>query len=226
MEDEPTVLRRGRAMFTEEKDFNKRVRQAITISWEILQQKIASGFLEINKEASLQLQFANIFQSFIPMILFNEKEKVSLILEKTLRLEDGKPFECDVYIVANNGTSDYRFAIEMKCYRTLASSGKPRGAIDIFLKDVYEDIELLENYIKSNQCEETVFLAMTDFKNIVRPEVEKTAKYWDYDISDGYNLVGPKTLTTPIGGKDVLITIEGTYKFSWKQQNQFFFLEI
>ena len=67
---------------------------------------------------------------------------------------------------------------------------------------------------------------MTDFKNIVRPEVEKTAKYWDYDISDGYNLVGPKTLTTPIGGKDVLITIEGTYKFSWKQQNQFFFLEI
>ena len=148
------------------------------------------------------------------------------MLEKTLKLENGKPFECDVYIVANNGTSDYRFAIEMKCYRTLASSGKPRGAIDIFVKDVYEDIELLENYIKSKQCEETVFLAMTDFKNIVRPEVEKTAKYWDYDISDGYNLVGPKTLTTPIGGKDVLITIEGTYKFSWKQQNQFFFLEI
>ncbi len=52
-------------MFTEEKDFNKRVRQAITISWEILQQKIASGFLEINKEASLQLQFANIFHSLM-----------------------------------------------------------------------------------------------------------------------------------------------------------------
>lgn len=93
-------------MFTEEKDFNKRVRQAITISWEILQQKIASGFIEINKEASLQLQFANIFQSFIPMILFNAKEKVSLLLEKTLRLDDGKLFECDVYIVADNGVSE------------------------------------------------------------------------------------------------------------------------
>lgn len=34
-----------------------------------------------------------------------------------------------VYIVANNGSSDYRFEIEMKCYRTLASSGKPRGRL-------------------------------------------------------------------------------------------------
>lgn len=213
-------------MFTEEKDFNKRVRQAITISWDILQQKIASGFIEINKEASLQLHFANILQSFMPMILFDEKEKVSLMLEKTLRLEDGKPFECDVYIVANNGSSDYRFAIEMKCYRTLASSGKPRGAIDVFMKDVYEDIEILENYKKSKQCEETVFLVMTDFKNIVFPEIEKNAKYWDYDISDGFKLIGPKTFTTPIGGKEIYIKIEGTYNFSWKEKNQFYFLEI
>ena len=114
----------------------------------------------------------------------------------------------------------------MKCYRTLASSGKPRNAIDIFVKDVYEDIELLENYRKSKQCEETVFLAMTDYKNIVFPEIKKSAKYWEYDISDGFELIGPKTLTTPIGGKDVSIRINGTYIFSWKQKGQFFFLEI
>lgn len=76
------------------------------------------------------------------------------------------------------------------------------------------------------QSEETVFLVMTDFKNIVFPEIEKNAKYWDYDISNGYKLIGPKTLTTPIGGKDIFIRIEDTYNFSWKVKNQFFFLEI
>ena len=117
----------------------------------------------------------------------------------------------------------------MKCYRKKTSSGKNRAAIPKFVKDVYEDIEVLENYKKTNNdIQKTYFLAMTDHGIFVSPK-NKSAKYWAYDISDGFRLNGPKGFTTPIGGKKVYIHIDGKYVFQWTKVmkndgNTFFFL--
>lgn len=88
-------------------------------------------------------------------------------------------------------------------------------------------LRYLENYKKSNKdIKKTFFLAMTDYQNFVFPK-DKTAKYWDYDISDGFELSGPKDLRTPIGGKEVNIHIENTYHFDWtttEGSKEYFFL--
>lgn len=187
----------------------------IRISWELLQRKIQHGLVKINKEASLQLQFANILQELISISRYSDSERVKVVLEDTIKLQNGKTQEIDVLLETVIKKRPYKIAIEMKCYKEFASSGGKRGAVDIFCKDVYEDIESLEKYKQDcPDIKKAYFLAMTDYENIVCPQ-NKKAKYWNYDISDGFNLVGPKKFNTPIGGKNVLIHIDGQYKFEW-----------
>lgn len=115
-------------------------------------------------------------------------------------------------------------AVELKCYRTLASSGGKHGATDIFMKDVYEDLAILERYIECGHAHESVGLVMNDMERLVRP-TDKTAKCWQYDISHGAAF-GPIVLDTPIGGKDVSITLNHRYQLEWRQYGSFWFLEV
>jgi hypothetical protein len=112
----------------------------------------------------------------------------------------------------------------MKCYRTVASSGGKRGATDIFMKDVYEDLAVLEGYVECGHANEGVALVMNDMERLVRP-TDKTAKCWHYDISHGATF-GPVVLDTPIGGKDVSITLKNRYQLEWRQYGPFWFLEV
>lgn len=202
----------------------------IHMSWELLQKKVQNGLIKINKEASLQLQFAYILEELLIVTRYSEKEHVKVLLEDTVTIQNGKTQEVDVIVETEIDNKPYKITIEMKCYRTKTSSGKNRGAMNIFAKDVYEDIEVLENYKKTNpDIKKTYFLAMTDYKNFVEPDPEKkTAKYWDYDISDGHIIKGPHTFTTPVGGKEVNIKIDGTYTFNWTSvkntETQYYFL--
>jgi hypothetical protein len=111
----------------------------------------------------------------------------------------------------------------MKCYREYASSGGKRGATDIFMKDVYEDLYLLERYCEHAGFDYGVALVMTNLDRLVNPK-KKDSKCWDYDISNGTE-VEKLCLKTPIGGKPVDIRIEKSYKFRWVQKNEFWFLE-
>jgi hypothetical protein len=111
----------------------------------------------------------------------------------------------------------------MKCYRTLAASGGKRGATDIFMKDVYFDLFLLEGYFFEGIATEGVALVMNDMGRLVHP-ANKKAKCWNYDISNGAEF-GPKVLTTPIGGKPVHIELEKHYSLEWRQYGAFWFLE-
>ena len=111
----------------------------------------------------------------------------------------------------------------MKCYRTLAASGGNRGATDIFMKDVYEDFYLLEQYVLSGIAQEGISLVMNDLPRLVNPK-NKNAKCWDYDISNGATF-GPINLTTPIGGKPVNISLEKAYSLNWVQYGSFWFME-
>ncbi len=125
------------------------------------------------------------------------------------------------------GTSQsqkHTIAIELKCYKTLASSGGKRGATDIFMKDVYEDLAILERYVECSHANEGVALVMNDMERLVRPS-DTSAKCWHYDISHGAAF-GPIVLDTPIGGKDVSITLNRRYELEWRQYGQYWFLEV
>jgi hypothetical protein len=204
---------------------NNRFNQVIKMAWEIFQCKVGNGLIDIYKEASMQLQFAYILQNLIPVFIYKKDENVEIELEKTLYYNDKPLGEVDMFVVIRKGNNKpHNIAIEMKCYKEQASSGGKRGATDIFMKDVYVDIEKLENYKSKGTCQDTVLLVMTDLKRLVHPK-NKDAKCWDYDISDGSSILEPKELHTPIGGKeDISIKINNQYLFKWTEADKYYFL--
>jgi hypothetical protein len=207
----------------ESEDLAVRMRAAISLAWSLLAKKVGGGLIAINKEASLQLQFGYVLQQVLPLITFHKSEQLGLELETGAKI-DQSVCEIDVVFTGTSESRTHRIAIELKCYRTLASSGGKRGATDIFMKDVYEDLAVLERYVECGHANEGVALVMNDMERLVHP-TDKTAKCWRYDISYGATF-GPVVLDTPIGGKEVSITLKNRYHLEWRQYGPFWFLEV
>jgi hypothetical protein len=199
------------------------MRGAVSLAWSLFSRKAWGGLIEINKEASMQLQFAYILQQLLPLITFERDEQLRLELETGAKL-NGSAGEMDVLFSGQSDVARHRIAIELKCYRTLASSGGKRGATDIFMKDVYEDLGVLEQYLECGLADEGIALVVTDMERLVKPK-SKAAKCWHYDISQGASF-GPVSLSTPIGGKDILIKLKRKYSLEWLQYGPFWFLEV
>jgi len=206
----------------EAESFPERMRAAVNLSWIMFSRKVGNGLIPINKEASMQLQYAYVLQQLLPLITFHENEIFEIELETGVQV-NGKSREIDLLFTGEFGEQKHIIAIEMKCYRTLAASGGNRGATDIFMKDVYEDFYLLEQYVLSGIAQEGISLVMNDLPRLVNPK-NKNAKCWDYDISNGATF-GPINLTTPIGGKPVNISLEKAYSLNWVQYGSFWFME-
>jgi len=203
-------------------DFEERLRKSISFAWAIFSEKVGSGLLHINKEASMQLHYSYILQQVLPLISFKSSESAKIELETGVRVQ-GRSREIDLVLLGTNESKEYKIAVEMKCYREYASSGGKRGATDIFMKDVYEDMHLLESYCNLAGFDHGVALVMNDLGRLVNPK-KKDAKCWDYDISNGTK-VNNIHLTTPIGGKPVSLFISKSYVFKWVQKGNFWFLE-
>ncbi|RLQ94000.1 hypothetical protein [Falsibacillus albus] len=206
-------------------DFFERLKGIVSYSWEIFSQKVGSGLIQINKEASMQLKYAYILQQFIPLIIFDNREKVEIELESTCFI-NGKTREIDILLKGTNCVSEtYTIAIELKCYKKLASSGNPRGAHDIFMKDVYCDLFLLEQYCNHNHADLGISLVMTNYQTSVNP-LNKSAKCWAYDISNGAQVSSGTNFCTPIGGNEIDFTLNKNYSFLWKSYGEYWFTEI
>lgn len=206
----------------ESENFSERMRAAVSLSWVMFSRKVGNELIPINKEASMQLQYAYVLQQLIPLITFHDDEKFEIELESGVRAH-GRSREIDLLFSGELGDQNHAIAVEMKCYRTLAASGGKRGATDIFMKGVYEDLHLLEQYISEGVAQEGVALVMSDMERLAKPSRKET-KCWDYDISHGASF-GPIHLTTPIGGKEVDINLSRKYSLAWINYGSFWFLE-
>jgi len=200
-----------------------RLRGAVSLAWSLFARKVGSELIHVNKEASMQLQLGHILQQLLPLIVFHKDEKVELELETGVSV-DSSTCELDILLTGIRDDTKHRIAIELKCYKTYASSGGKRGATDIFMKDVYEDLAFLERCVESGQAEDGIALVMTDMGRLVNPK-SKEAKCWDYDISHGAAF-GPIALATSIGGKPINISLKKKYSLQWIQYGSFWFLEI
>jgi hypothetical protein len=206
----------------EAENFSERMRAAISLSWMMFSRKVGNGLIPINKEASMQLQYAYVLQQLLPLITFHDDEKFEIELEAGVQVNK-RSREIDLLFSGEQGDRKHAIAIEMKCYRTLAASGGKRGATDIFMKDIYEDLHFLEQYLSEGIAQEGVALVMSDMGRLVNPS-RKAAKCWDYDISQGASF-GPIQLTTPIGGKEINISLAKRYVLGWTNYGSFWFLE-
>jgi hypothetical protein len=210
-------------MFVTAETFEDRLRNVISVAWHVFARKVGGGLIPINKEASMQLQYAYILKQLLPLTLHHKEESAELELETGVKTKSGSN-NIDVLLRAKSLSGEIRIAIEMKCYRAIAASGGNRGAHDIFMKDVYEDLHILEEYIELGHASRGVALVMNDLERFVYPRV-KNGKCWAYDISHGYTFPGGQ-LSVPIGGKPVMVNLNKIYTFSWEKFGSLWFTEI
>jgi hypothetical protein len=205
--------------------FQERLRVAVSFAWLVFSKKVGAKLIYINKEASMQLHYAHILNQILPLIMVEADESSRVELETGVNVE-GKHREIDLLLVGQNNLSKYRIAIEVKCYKTKAASGGNRGATDIFMKDVYDDLHILERYCEENKADSAVALVMNDRDGFVNPKKKET-KCWDYDISEG-TVVMPQTLTTQVGSTKtpIKIVLNRQYQFAWQKHGDFWFAEL
>jgi hypothetical protein len=203
--------------------FETRLRRAISIAWSVFARKVGGQLIPINKEASMQLQYAYVLKQLLPLTLHNLGESVELELESGVKTSGGSN-NIDILLCGDSSLGRTRIAIEMKCYRTLAASGGNRGAHDIFMKDVYEDLHILEEYVTAGHASAGVALVMNDLERFVNPKV-KNGKCWHYDISQGHTFPGGN-INIPIGGKEVNVSLQNAYTFNWAKFGNFWFAEL
>jgi hypothetical protein len=205
-----------------EETLPERMRNAVHHAWNVFAKKVGGGTINVNKEASMQLQVAYLLEHLVPLLTFDKGDRFQIELETGIRV-NGALREVDLIFKGHTHELEWTIGIEMKCYKKLAASRKLRGATDIFMKDVYVDLESLESYAASKHISEGVALVMTNLERLVHPKAKK-GKCWAYDTSHGTH-VSPGTWTTPIGGNSIELTLKNHYRFDWKREGEFYFLE-
>lgn len=201
----------------------ERLRHAVSAAWEIFARKVGGKTIPVNKEASMQLQYAYILRQLIPLTSHSGHEVADIELETGVKTNSGTN-EIDILLKGESTQGKSLIAIELKCYRAIASSGGPRGAQNIFMKDVYEDLGLLEGYVSLGIANRGVALVMNDLERFVNPK-RRDGRCWAYDISDGHSISGAN-LSVSIGGKNVSIELQKSYQFNWSKFGSFWFMEL
>lgn len=92
------------------------------------------------------------------------------------------------------------------------------------MKDVYEDLAILEEYASLGIANRGVALVMNDLERFVNPTT-KRGKCWAYDISANHSISGAN-LSVPVGGKEVSIILQKSYRFNWSKFGSFWFMEL
>jgi len=203
----------------------KRIKDNVNLCWQSFSAKVGGGLIVINKEASMQLQFAYLLKNSMDLAIHHNDEYVRIELETGIPI-NGRLRECDILIEIKKGEKENFLPIELKCYRMKSASGKLRGAQDLFKFGIYQDLELLESYkISRKSILSGIQLSMTDNRNFAYPQ-SKEYKSWDYDISHGHKIENGVQLNTPIGGKPKSFELTNRYFFDWKQVGFFYFLKL
>ncbi|MBL0919024.1 MAG: hypothetical protein IBJ14_09985 [Hydrogenophaga sp.] len=211
------------ASFITETEFAHRLRHAVSAAWIAFARKAGAKLIPINKEASAQLQYAYLLRQLLPLACQHTHEHADIELESSVHLGNSRQ-NIDILLIGRSGSVETRIAIEMKCYRTIAASGGVRGAQNIFMKDVYEDLQVLERYVTAGVASQGVALVMTDHRHFVHPAV-KRGDCWAYDTSDGHYFPGGQ-VSVPIAGKPVDIRLQRHYRFAWLPCGPFWFMEL
>ena len=219
------------------KNMQDRMEYLIDETLAILMAKVSSGMVKINKEASFQLHFSNILLKLSEIYTLNNDEKLEIILESSINfpkeiqavLKKGKVPEVDILFIAKDkGKTIFSIAIELKFYKEYSSTGKSRGATNLFMRDVYVDIEMLEHYQTCGQVDQLevdkinqgVLIIGTDFEYFTKRPEKSDANCWVCDTSSGAKVTKGKNIMSnhTVNGekKEYPFCFKSDYEFNWK----------
>src|SRR5690606_39839032 len=93
------------------------MRAAVNLSWIMFSRKVGNGLVPINKEASMQLQYAYVLQQLLPLITFHENERFEIELETGVQV-NGRGREIDLLFKGEFGEQKHTIAIERSAEHT------------------------------------------------------------------------------------------------------------
>jgi len=77
------------ADFITSETFEDRLRFAITAAWGIFARKVGGKLIPLNKEASMQLQYAYILRQLLPLTIYSKAETADIELETGVKTSRG-----------------------------------------------------------------------------------------------------------------------------------------
>ncbi len=96
--------------------FEERLRESISVAWQIFMEKVGGGQLSINKEASIELRYVFILQQVVSLICFHKDETVKIELETDAQVPN-KNCEIDLVLEGEKSQRHYKIAVERKYYQ-------------------------------------------------------------------------------------------------------------
>jgi hypothetical protein len=192
----------------------QRLRRALDTAWDILSQRIATGRVRINKEASLQLHYSSILLSYGELLCTDPDETFSIELESALERRS-----IDITCSFN----DLWAAVELKCFRK--HSNRP---VDSDMYDVLLDIQRLLSYPGFSVRK---FICLTDNPNYVSGAHSGHAG--SVTIKDGTTYLAGTTITPSWAGnawknktRDAPITLSKDVKIEWTRDRDWYALSL
>jgi hypothetical protein len=192
---------------------SKRVKLLLDQSWLFCIQKIASGKIIINKEASLQLHYASIIKTLGDVYCVSPSEGFSIELES----KQGKN---NVDICCSIGET--KAAVELKCFRK--SSNR---ATDLDMYDVLKDIARLQALDDFNVRK---FMCLTD--NPYYSNGAHAGHAGSVTIKNGFNYEKDAKVSASWVGiwkdksRDRPISFNSKVTFRWNRLGAWYFLDI
>lgn len=198
----------------------ERIIDCINFSWNLCLHKISGGEIIVNKEASLQLQYASILKGIFDLMKIYKGERFDIELESGFRINNKSVIADIVVKYSLDHIVTYTHVIEMKFYRTFTSHNTRRGAQDIFMCEVYKDLYHSELYLEHEEANGCSILILTDCVNFIYPK-SKATKCWVYDISDNCN-TEIKLYDVQIGGKPISFELKKSHCFLWEKIGSYY----
>ena len=202
--------------------FRARIENFIYDSWKVFAHKAGNEVISVNNDASMQVNYAYLLKKHIDLIIYDKKEKIDIELEHA-QMVNKQYKTIDILLKTSNAKETLYIPINLKCYRQSTRSGGKSGASDIFKKEVYAGLELLEQYATLPHFAQGYELIMTNVKSLVYAPENQSTKQGDYSISKGHEIKDGIHLPSLIGGKDIDITLNKSYRFEWHQHGNFWF---
>lgn len=195
----------------------ERMNEIVSISYDVLRNKIIAGGIIIPNEASLQLHFGVVLKQVGQLFEFSDKDNFSIELEtpqeinSSVKTPKGKA-RCDISLRLSNAENSISAVIELKLFKKKREDEKNKPTTTNRFS-IMKDIENLEKYQENNPnmlCYEILYTDDEGYSN------EKTTA--------AIKLVGNITQNHTYLGET--INLNQAYKTEWIREGEHHFMMI
>lgn len=195
------------------KSFKERLTEIVQTSYKLLCEKIAGGMIQIDNEASMQLQLAIIMGTIGHFYEFTPEEHFSLKLEYAVKngnLQTRKSTQnkarIDIYMSLSNDTEKCSVAMEMKYFPKCDGETVTENRLNFLA-----DIENLEAYIRLGMAEIGFFMLYTTNPNYLMDNRSKVK-------------IGNNSMLKDERAESESFIIQGSYNLKWDSIDNKYFL--